>query len=157
MVVALIGIIAATGVPGLLRARISANEASAVGSLRAVVSAQLDFSALTQGFAGSLATLAAICPGSTSAFISPELSANGISKSGYLFAVGSGLGSGPGPVDCFGNATETGFYATAVPQSGFLGSRAFAANSTTAIWEDTTGAAPVEPFTISPTVNPIGK
>jgi type IV pilus assembly protein PilA len=158
IVVALIGIIAATAVPGLLRARISANEASAIGSLRAVVPAQLDFLALTQGFASSLATLAAICPGSTSAFLSPDLSANGISKNGYVFAVGHGLDSQPGPVDCFGNATRTAFYATSVPQSfGFLGSRAFAANSAMTIWVDTTGAAPVEPFTISPTVNPIGK
>ena len=35
IVVAIIGIIAAIAVPGLLRARISGNEASAIGSLRA--------------------------------------------------------------------------------------------------------------------------
>ena len=42
IVVAIIGIIAAIAVPGLLRARISGNEASAIGSLRAVSSAQVD-------------------------------------------------------------------------------------------------------------------
>ena len=36
IVVAIIGIIAAIAVPGLLRARISGNEASAIGSLRAI-------------------------------------------------------------------------------------------------------------------------
>jgi prepilin-type N-terminal cleavage/methylation domain-containing protein len=40
IVVAIIGILAAIAVPGLFRARISSNEASAIGSTRAVVSAQ---------------------------------------------------------------------------------------------------------------------
>ena len=45
IVVAIIGIIAAIAVPGLLRARISGNEASAIGSLRAVSSAESTFAA----------------------------------------------------------------------------------------------------------------
>ena len=44
IVVAIIGIIAAIAVPGLLRARMSGNEASAIGSLRAINSAQSTFS-----------------------------------------------------------------------------------------------------------------
>jgi len=40
MVVAIIGIIAVIAVPGLLRARMSGNEASAIGSLRAINSAE---------------------------------------------------------------------------------------------------------------------
>src|SRR4030088_1555456 len=44
IVVAIIGIIAAIAVPGLLRARISGNEASAIGSLRAISSAQSTYS-----------------------------------------------------------------------------------------------------------------
>ena len=36
IVVAIIGIIAAIAVPGLLRARLSGNEASAIGSIRAI-------------------------------------------------------------------------------------------------------------------------
>ena len=43
IVVAIIGIIAAIAVPGLLRARMSGNEASAIGSLRAVNSGQTNF------------------------------------------------------------------------------------------------------------------
>ena len=39
IVIAIIGIIAAIAVPGLLRARMSGNEASAIGSLRAINSA----------------------------------------------------------------------------------------------------------------------
>src|SRR5881628_2925279 len=44
IVVAIIGIIAAIAVPGLLRARMSGNEASAIGSLRAINTAQQNFS-----------------------------------------------------------------------------------------------------------------
>ena len=44
IVVAIIGIIAAIAVPGLLRARMSGNEASAIGSLRAINSSQAAFS-----------------------------------------------------------------------------------------------------------------
>jgi prepilin-type N-terminal cleavage/methylation domain-containing protein len=45
IVVAIIGIIAAIAVPGLLRARMSGNEASAIGSLRVINSAQNAYSA----------------------------------------------------------------------------------------------------------------
>ena len=44
IVVAIIGIIAAIAVPGLLRARMSGNESSAIGSLRAINSAQAAYS-----------------------------------------------------------------------------------------------------------------
>ena len=40
IVVAIIGIIAAIAIPGLLRARMAGNEASAIGSVRAINSAQ---------------------------------------------------------------------------------------------------------------------
>ena len=49
IVVAIIGIIAAISVPGLLRARMSGNEASAIGSLRAVNSAQEKVSLMSLG------------------------------------------------------------------------------------------------------------
>ena len=57
IVVAIIGIIAAIAVPGLLRARIAGNEASAIGSLRAVNSANLNWMtncAAGRGYADSL-------------------------------------------------------------------------------------------------------
>ena len=57
IVVAIIGIIAAIAIPGLLRARISGNEASAIGSLRAVSSAQSTFAAsCANGLYASLLT-----------------------------------------------------------------------------------------------------
>ena len=60
IVVAIIGIIAAIAVPGLLRARIAGNEASAIGSLRAINSANLNWMtncAGGRGYADSLGDL----------------------------------------------------------------------------------------------------
>ena len=56
---AIIGIVAAIAVPGLMRARMSGNEASAIGSLRAVNSAEASYaSSCGQGsYAGTLADL----------------------------------------------------------------------------------------------------
>ena len=156
IVIAIIGVIAAVAIPLLLRARISGNEASAIGSLRAVVSAQTDFHGLHRGYADDLATLASACPGVTTPFISTDLNANNVEKSGYEFVVGPGLGALAGPNDCFGNVSQSAFYATAVPASpGTSGLRAFATNVAGAVWQDTSGAPPMEPFTVSPTVAPL--
>ena len=75
IVVAIIGIIAAIAVPGLLRARMSGNEASAIGSMRAINSAEAAYSSATGGggFAIDLAILAARLPRPAQGFISPDL------------------------------------------------------------------------------------
>ena len=67
IVVAIIGIIAAIAVPGLLRARMSGNEASAIGSLRAINSAESTFSSScgANGYAQTLDDLAKPPAGST--------------------------------------------------------------------------------------------
>src|SRR5687768_8122140 len=75
IVVAIIGIIAAIAVPGLLRARMSGNEASAIGSLRAVNSSQQAYaSSCANGFyAPSLAVLGDAPLAGGTPFISPDL------------------------------------------------------------------------------------
>src|SRR4029079_16365931 len=85
IVVAIIGIIAAAAVPGLLRARMSGNEASAIGSMRAINSAEASYLAAAGkgGYADRLATLAVPCPSTTVAFISPDLATDPSEKSGY--------------------------------------------------------------------------
>jgi type IV pilus assembly protein PilA len=92
IVVAIIGIIAAIAVPGLLRARMSGNEASAIGSERAINSAESTYSAscASGNYAQTLADLALPPSGSTSAFISPDLASNGVVKSGYIVNVSAG-------------------------------------------------------------------
>ena len=59
IVVAIIAIIAAIAVPDLLRARMTTNESSAMGSLRAINSAQASYSASAApgGFSVDLAVL----------------------------------------------------------------------------------------------------
>ena len=96
IVVAIILIIAAIAIPNLLRARISANEASAVASLRTLNTAQISYNSTypTVGYAATLAALAGTnCAPPTSAgacLIDTQL-AYGV-KSGYSFVI-SGTGS----------------------------------------------------------------
>ena len=59
-----IGIVAAIAIPGLLRARMGGNEASAIGTMRAMSSAQATFAATHEGRYGTLECLTApsSCP-----------------------------------------------------------------------------------------------
>jgi prepilin-type N-terminal cleavage/methylation domain-containing protein len=163
IVVAIIGIIAAIAVPGLLRARMTANETSAIGGLRAIKSAQVSYSAACGqgGFAVVFATLGTPPPGGTQAFLSDELANNGVTplKSGFVYSIAPGLGTAPGPNDCNGTATDVAFYVSAVPISpATSGNRAFATNADDGIWQDVGagGAAPpTEPFATAGTISPI--
>ncbi len=162
IVVAIIGVIAAIAVPGLLRARMSGNESSAIGSLRAIDSGEVSYSTAcgANAFATTLPTLGVPPPGGTQAFLSLDLTgAVNPQKSGYVYSLAAGLGSSPGPADCNGTPTETVYYATAVPVTpGMTGNRAFASNSSHAIWQDVAGggaAAPAEPFAVTATVSPV--
>lgn len=160
IVVAIIGIIAAIAVPGLLRARISGNEASAIGSIRAIVSAQADYNGLNRGYAIDLVNLVTPCPTMTVPFISADLNANGVQKSGYTFSLGAGSGAA-GPADCNGQPTSTTFVGAGTPITvGTTGNRSFAADTSGAIFQDTTGNAfPLGTTPIVPggTVTPLGQ
>jgi prepilin-type N-terminal cleavage/methylation domain-containing protein len=96
MVVAIIGIIAAVAVPGLLRARLSANEASAVASMRAISSAQSAYSASCGwGFYAQALEDLSLAPPGGNPFVGPELATTGIVKSAYTLTMGS---DAPAPV-----------------------------------------------------------
>ncbi|MGC4084605.1 MAG: prepilin-type N-terminal cleavage/methylation domain-containing protein [Vicinamibacterales bacterium] len=86
IVVAIIGIVAAIAVPGLIRARMAGNEASAIGSLRTINSAQSAFSSscAATGYAQDLADLAKPPTGSVAGFVSPDLYGTPSTKSGYV-------------------------------------------------------------------------
>jgi prepilin-type N-terminal cleavage/methylation domain-containing protein len=147
IVVAIIGIIAAIAVPGLLRARMSGNEASAIGSLRAVSSGEAAYSSSCGN--GAYQDVMANMVG----FLSADLAAaEPVTKSGYnVNVVASGAGAGPN--DCAGNATVGAVFGTAVPVTvGSTGQRSFALARDGSIWQNTTGAAipdpPVAPATI---------
>ncbi len=159
VVVAVVSVIAAIAVPGLLRSRMTANETSAIASLRLTSTAQVAYSASCGGaaFATSFEVLATPPSGTSAPFISNDLGRPApFVKSGYTLDFLPGAGSIAGPPDCNGTATLTAFYASAVPQSpGMTGTRAFAINNGKTVWQNTAGVAPGEPFTTSPTVAPI--
>ena len=97
IVVAIILIIAAIAIPNLLKSRISANEASAVGSLRTINTAEITYNT-SYPSSGFTCILSALGPpsgntsaSSTAAGLIDSSLAGGV-KSGYSFAL-SGCGS----------------------------------------------------------------
>jgi type IV pilus assembly protein PilA len=148
IVVAIIGIIAAIAVPALQRARMSGNEAAAIGALRAINSAETNYasSAGRGGYAFQLAVLVLPCPNSTIGFISPDLSTDPSLKSGYQIALQVGAPGVPSTSDCNGTGTTTAFYASAVPTSlGVSGGRAFATTPNGTIYFNIGSTPPTEP------------
>ena len=102
IVVAIILIIASIAIPNLLRARMAANEASAVASIRTLVTAQISYQSAypTTGFAATIGALgppnATTCPtpNSTNAcFIDFTLATATAApgKNGYIFSVTNSL------------------------------------------------------------------
>jgi type IV pilus assembly protein PilA len=146
IVVAIIGIIAAIAVPGLLRARMSGNESSAIGSLRAVNSAEVAYSsaAASGGYAVDLADLVLGC-NAGQGFISPDLNANGVIKSGYNITLADGAGAVDVVNDCNGTMSRSSYYGTALPATvGQTGTRGFATATAGTIFFTPDGTAPPE-------------
>jgi type II secretory pathway pseudopilin PulG len=137
----IIGLLCAIALPRMLLAKQAAGAASAIGSLRAMNSAELTY-ALTCGngfYAPNLTTLATIPPASNRAFISPDLgSADTIVKSGYTYQL-TGTPFALAPATCNGlgvGAAAQSFKAGAdAIEAG--NSRFFATNVGQTIWENT--------------------
>jgi len=98
IVVAIILIIAAIAIPNLLRARIAANESSAVGSMRTLVTAEATYSSTYNvGFAPTFADLAGPGPATcNNADLIDNVLAGG-NKSGYNFTFTAGAATGTPP------------------------------------------------------------
>ena len=152
IVVTIISLISAIAAPGLLRARMTGNETSAIASLKVTTSAQAAYSSSCGqgGYAANFAVLGTPPNGTVEAFISQDLGdANNQPpiKSGYKFNLQADAGSQAGPNDCNGTATITAWYAKGEPQTyGTSGVRSFAVGTANAIWQNQTGTAPVSPF-----------
>jgi type IV pilus assembly protein PilA len=136
IVVAIILIIAAIAIPNLLRSRMAANEASAVGSLRTINTAEVTFATSypAQGFSPTLAALGGAAPCGpavvTAACLIDEVLSVTAKKSGYTFTA---VGVGALPM--------VSYTATAVPTIiGSSGQRAFFTDQSGVIRYDTTGA-----------------
>ena len=139
-------IVVAIAVPGLLRARMSGNEASAIGSLRAVNSAQSTYAASCgSGFySPTLANLATAptVPGGDG-FIGPDLGTDPSLKSAYSIAVTGGAAAAGAPASCNGAAAGTvvsTYFVGADPAAGG-GARFFGSNQGGTIYQSTATVA----------------
>ncbi len=158
MVVAVIGILAAIAVPGLLRAKQSGNEASAIGSVRTLNSAQAAFAASCGGggYATTLAALGAAPPMGLP-FIGADLVVANAApgKSGYLVnTIGDGVEVRGAATTCNAvAASNTNYLVTATPITvGTTGQRSFGGDSSGTIYQDSLGAILTAPLTVAGTV-----
>jgi prepilin-type N-terminal cleavage/methylation domain-containing protein len=145
IVVAVVGIIAAIAVPGLLRARSSSNEASALGSLRTINSGQASYSSSCGkgGYATTLPDLYKPPTAGGSGFISPDLNRSPSIKSGYTLD----MAKAPGAIDVTSPtnacnapaaAPASSYIAAAAPVTpGGSGTRYFATDNRGAMFEHT--------------------
>jgi type II secretory pathway pseudopilin PulG len=130
-----VGIVAAIAIPGFLRARMSANEAGAVGAMRAVVSAQTTF-ATTCGngaYASSLESLGKPPEGKDQSFLNPGLTRDPASIDGYHVTLTPGEDAG---VACNGTRATRGFFVVAEPDTpDATGRHYFATNADGTIFQ----------------------
>jgi len=99
IVVAIILIIAAIAIPNLLRARMAANESSAVASIRTINTGNVTYNSTypTVGYATALTNLGGVAPctpSSTTACLIDSVLGAGV-KSGYNFTAASVAGGPP--------------------------------------------------------------
>jgi type IV pilus assembly protein PilA len=132
VVVSIILIVAAIAIPNLLQARVAANEASAVASLRTINTAMITYvdNYPTVGFAPTLAALGGTscdAPDQNGACLIDNLLSSG-TKSGYTF---SSTGVGTAPVGQY--------FATGLPISG-NGNRSFCSTEDGVVHYDPSGA-----------------
>jgi type IV pilus assembly protein PilA len=129
IVVAIIAILAALSIPNLLRAKMSANETSAIGSLRTLNTASIAYATSYGQYPGSLMNLGPASGTATSSsadLIDSVLSA-GV-KNGYVFAYTAG-------------ASNQSYTITATPITvGTTGQRMFFTNQTGVIRFDLNGS-----------------
>jgi prepilin-type N-terminal cleavage/methylation domain-containing protein len=115
IVVAIILIIAAIAIPNLLRSRVAANQASAVASLRTLITAEVTYSSTYgAGYSVNMTTLTAPAAGGTVSATAAGLIDSTLAagfKSGYSFTYS------PGAVDATGHINSFTFSADPVSSS----------------------------------------
>lgn len=137
LVVAIIGIVASIAVPALIRARIASLESAAIGSLRTINAAESTYASSCGrgGYAQSLDDLSKPAAGSAQLFISPDVAANGVSKSGYIMNASADVSAStvtPAAQTCNLSVQDavSSFFAEAHPVSiGISGQRSFATDA----------------------------
>ena len=156
IVVAIIGIIASIAVPGLLRTRMADNESLALGSMRAINSAQGAYSSscAANGYAVALADLSKPAPGSNVGFSSPDLSMDPSRKNGYNVSLAADASArvavqtlAANTCNASANDAMTSYFGATVAVSiGSTAQRSFATDSRGTIFFDNTGVAIANPI-----------
>ena len=148
---------------GLLRARISGNEASAIASLRIINSGQVVYSVdcAAGGYAIALEDLVKLKRGTGDTFIGADLDKNGVTKSGYRISLARDAAKGVTDVGTAGatcnGSTSTpasSYFASAEPVTpGTTGTRYFATDARAIVF---VSASPIpNPIVESPAVKPL--
>jgi type IV pilus assembly protein PilA len=156
IVVAIIGIIAAIAIPSLLRARIAANEAGAIGDSRAVSSSEVAYSSSNGGTFGKITCLAApvTCgfASGTTAFIDSQIAAL-TPKQGYArsFVGGQTVVGSPDT-----NGVATFVYVATPVTTAQTGNRGFAIDHSGLLCFTTDGNPPtITNNALDPTCTPL--
>ena len=153
IVVAIIGIIAAIAIPSLLRARVSANEAQAIGDTRSVISAEQTYASANGGFFSDVVNLCRAggdCAGvgiPNYPVVAPEFLGGDLGrtspylKSGYNRTWAVGVAGSGIPTNLDPNSVLDYCYASTPASLGLTGARAFGGGATGALYVDPTGTA----------------
>ena len=145
IVVAIILIIAAISIPNLLRSRMAANEASAVGSIRTINVAALLYQSTYGAYPSTLAQIGTTGPAANcnNAELIDSVLTTGI-KSGYNIAIVAGttpVSSSAVSAGCTAGYSD-GYVVTATPTGvGTTGQRAFCSDASGVIRANPTGTA----------------
>lgn len=154
IVIAIIGVIAGIAIPQLLRARLSANEAQAIGDSRAVIAAQQTYAASNCGFFADLPNLCrngGNCnntigipnyPANAPEFIGGDLGRTSpYVKTGYTRTLAENGRATNTPGHCDPASLLDYCYHSEPADVGRTGVRSFSATSAGAIYMDPSGAA----------------
>jgi type IV pilus assembly protein PilA len=150
IVVAVLGIISAIAIPNLISSKRSANESSALATLRIISSAQASYQ-VTAGV-GSFGDLAALGNQNyvDQAVSAATIAGPGTPKTGYLFSAANIAGVGAAAFDAKAqpaiHTSASNIFAT--------GSRSFFVNESGMMYFNTTGTAPTCTATSARTVTP---
>lgn len=147
IVVAIILIIAAIAIPNLLRSKMAANEAAAVGALRTIVTAQVTYSSTyNTGFATTFQALsgaagaAATC--ANSELLDPTFNYAIPARQGYNFTMAAGSPPTTIPATACNGADDQTFDVTAAPVTiGTTGQRSFCDDESGAMYYNPAGTA----------------
>lgn len=150
IVVAVVGILSAIAIPNLVSSKRSANESSALATLRIISSGEATYQ-VTAGV-GSFGDLTALRNQNLvdQAVGAATIAGPGTAKSGYLFSAANIAGAGAPAFDAKGqpviHTSASGIFAT--------GSRSFFVNESGVMYFNTTDTAPTCTATSARTVTP---